>query len=222
MTSGYSLNCPYGAELEIELFNAGDGKYSNRLKDPDIDLFLIVLSSNGSCNAYKHSLDYYITLSTTVPPGRYIILAGSMSVVNYSIYSKFNLVVHGDQPFVLNERPSSYELIGNAFHAVALRANNRKDFGDGVSILTFNDNGLRNIFFFYFPFLFLFLFRGFAFICENKSNRTIRLTTDFQGSINVFSSRKTFHMIDRIPAKTKQLFAIFTRKVLSEDVQIGK
>ena len=75
-----------------------------------------------------------------------------MSVVNYSIYSKFNLVVHGDQPFVLNERPSSYELVGNAFHAVALRVNNRKDFGDGVSILTFNDNGLINIFLFYFYF----------------------------------------------------------------------
>lgn len=64
-----------------------------------------------------------------------------MSVVNYSIYSKFNLVVHGTQPFVLNKRPSSYELIGNAFHAVAIQANNRKDFGDGVSILTFNDTG---------------------------------------------------------------------------------
>ncbi|CAF5029852.1 unnamed protein product, partial [Rotaria magnacalcarata] len=150
----------------------------------------------------KHSLDYYITLSTTVPPGRYIILAGSMSVINYSIYSKYNLVVHGDQPFVVNEQLSSYELVCDAFHAVALRANDRKDFGDGVSILTFNDNG------------------GFGFICENKSNGTIRFTTDFQGSMNVVSSRKSFHMVDVIPAKAKQLFAFFTRKVLDEDVNI--
>ncbi|CAF3931107.1 unnamed protein product [Rotaria magnacalcarata] len=202
ITSAYSLHCPNGGEIDIELFNATDAKYNNRLTNFDIDLFLIVLSSNGSCQAYKHSLDYYTTLSTTVPPGRYIILAGSMSAINYSICSKYTLVVHGDQPFVVNEQPSSYELVCNAFHAVALRANNRKDFEDGVSILTFNDNG------------------GFGFICENKSNRTIRFTTDFQGSINVVSSRKTFHMVDVIPAKTKQLFAFFTRKMLSEDVNI--
>ncbi|CAF4693422.1 unnamed protein product, partial [Rotaria magnacalcarata] len=55
-----------------------------------------------------------------------------MSVINYSIYSKYNLVVHGDQPFVVNEQLSSYELVCDAFHAVALRANDRKDFGDGV------------------------------------------------------------------------------------------
>ncbi|CAF4951815.1 unnamed protein product [Rotaria sp. Silwood1] len=200
--SVYSLDCPYGAELEIELFNAGDGKYHNRSKEPDIDLFLIVLSSNGSCQAYKHGLDYYITMSTTVSSGRYIILAGSMSVVNYSIRPRFNLAVHGTQSFTLNEQPSSCELVGNAFHAVALQANNRKDFGDGISILTFNDNG------------------GFGFVCENKSDRTIRLTTDFQGSKNVFSSRKTFHMVDIIPAKTKQLFAMFTRRVLSRDINI--
>ena len=88
-----------------------------------------------------------------MPPGRYIILAGSMSVVNYSIYPRFNLVVHGDQLFSLNQQPSSYELVGNAFHAVALRANNRKDFGDDVSILTFNDNGSENIFLFFWYFL---------------------------------------------------------------------
>ncbi|CAF4771840.1 unnamed protein product, partial [Rotaria sp. Silwood2] len=204
VTSAYWLDCPHGAELNIELFNAGDGKYYNRLKEPNVDLFLILLSSNGSCKTYKHSLDYYITLSTTVSAGRYILLAGSMSVVNYSIYPKFNLVVHADQPFVLNEQPSSHELVGNAFHAVAIRANVRKDFGDGVSLLTFNDNG------------------GFGFICENKSNRNIRFTADFQGSRNVLSSRKAFRMVDVIPAKTKQLFAIFTRKVLSEDVNIGK
>ncbi|CAF3054520.1 unnamed protein product [Rotaria sp. Silwood2] len=204
VTSAYWLDCPHGAELNIELFNAGDGKYYNRLKEPNVDLFLILLSSNGSCKTYKHSLDYYITLSTTVSAGRYILLAGSMSVVNYSIYSKFNLVVHADQPFVLNEQSSSHELVGNAFHAVAIRANVRKDFGDGVSLLTFNDNG------------------GFGFICENKSNRNIRFTADFQGSRNVLSSRKAFRMVDVIPAKTKQLFAIFTRKVLSEDVNIGK
>lgn len=143
ITSAYTLDCPHEAELDIELFNAGDERYKNHSKSPDIDLFLIVLSSNGSCNAYKHSVDYYITLSTVVPPGQYIILAGSMSVVNYSIYSKFNLVVHATQPFVLNQRPSSPELVGNAFHAVALQANNRKDFGDGVSILSFNDNGFK-------------------------------------------------------------------------------
>jgi hypothetical protein len=70
------------------------------------------------------------------------------------MYTKFNLVVHGTQPFVLNQRPSSYELVGNAFHAVAVRANNRKDFGDGVSILTFNDHGLINIFLFIWYFYF--------------------------------------------------------------------
>jgi hypothetical protein len=86
-------------------------------------------------------------LPTTVPPGRYIILAGSMSVVHFSKRSRVNLVVHANQSFNLYEQPSSYTLIGNAFHAVGLRANNRKDFGDGVSILTFNDNGLINIFF---------------------------------------------------------------------------
>jgi len=69
---------------------------------------------------------------------------------------------------------------------------------------------------------FLTLFRCFAFICENKCKRAIRLVSDFQGSINVTPSRKTFHMIDIIPAKTKQLFAIFTRNVLSGDVHIGK
>lgn len=123
------------------MFNAGDGNYYNRLKDPDVDLFLILLSSNGYCRAYKHDVDYYITLSTVVPPGRYIILAGSMSVVNYLVYPAFNLVVHGSQPFVVHDQPSSYELAADAFHAVAFRANNRQDMGGGVSILTFDDNG---------------------------------------------------------------------------------
>lgn len=141
ITSAYGLDCPYGAELEIEVFNAGDGNYYNRLKDPDVDLFLILLSSNGQCRAYKHDVDYYITLSTTVPPGRYLILAGSMSVVNYLVYPAFNLVVHGSQPFVVHDKPSSYELVADAFHSVAKRTNNRQDMGGGVSILTFDDNG---------------------------------------------------------------------------------
>lgn len=59
-------------------------------------------------------------------------------------------------------------------------------------------------------------------MCENKNDRAIRLTTDFQGSLNVLSSRKTFCMNDIIPAKTKQLFAMFTRKVYADNVQIGK
>ncbi|CAF3666394.1 unnamed protein product [Adineta steineri] len=202
ITSVYNLHCPSGNELTIELFNASDENYYNRSKDSNIDLFLIVLDSNGICKGYKHSLDYYITSSITVPPGRYIILAGSMSVVNYSIYPRYNVIVHGDQPFVLNEQPSSYGLVANAFYAVALQANNRKVFGDGVSVLTFSDDGC------------------FGFICENKSNRAIRFTSDFYGSINVVPSRKTFHTVDIIPAKTKQLFAIYTRKVLSEDVNI--
>jgi hypothetical protein len=141
ITSVYGLDCPYGADLEIEVFNAGDGNYYNRLKDPDVDLFLIILNSNGYCKAYKHDVDYYITLSTTVPPGRYMIVAGSMSVVNYLVYPAFNLVVHGSQPFVVHDQPSSYELVADAFHAVSLRANNRQDMGGGVSILTFDDNG---------------------------------------------------------------------------------
>ena len=66
------------------------------------------------------------------------------------------------------------------------------------------------------------MFRGFGFICENKANQPIRLTTDFQGSTNVISSRQAFRMVDVIPAKTKQLFAIFTRKVLSDEVHVGK
>ncbi|CAF1390564.1 unnamed protein product [Adineta steineri] len=65
-----------------------------------------------------------------------------------------------------------------------------------------------------------YLLKCFGFICENKSNRAIRFTSDFYGSINVVPSRKTFHTVDIIPAKTKQLFAIYTRKVLSEDVNI--
>ncbi|UJR37152.1 hypothetical protein I4U23_029862 [Adineta vaga] len=203
ITSAYGLDCPYGAELEIEVFNAGDGNYYNRLKDPDVDLFLILLSSNGYCRAYKHDVDYYITLSTVVPPGRYIILAGSMSVVNYLVYPAFNLVVHGSQPFVVHDQPSSYELVADAFHAVAFRANNRQDMGGGVSILTFDDNG------------------NFGLVCENKSNRTVRLSSNFQGSKNVLSSRHAFQMIDTIPAKTQQLIAIFTRKMFSNDVQIA-
>jgi hypothetical protein len=98
-----------------------------------------------------------------------------MSVVNYSIYSRFNLVVHGDQPFFLNEQPSSNELVGNAFHAVALRANNRKDFGDDVSILTLNDTGLINIFllfFWYFSF-YLYLDVLLSFVKINVNERFV-------------------------------------------------
>jgi len=102
---------------------------------------LIVLNSNGSCIAYKHSVDYYITVSTRVSPGQYIILAGSMSAIGSSIYSRYNLVVHSTQPFVFNHRPASRELIGNAFYAVAMRNNQRKDFGENVWIITFKDTG---------------------------------------------------------------------------------
>ena len=65
-------------------------------------------------------------------------------------------------------------------------------------------------------------FRNFGLVCENKSNRTVRLSSNFQGSKNVLSSRHAFQMIDTIPAKTQQLIAIFTRKMFSNDVQIGK
>ncbi|CAF1364758.1 unnamed protein product [Adineta ricciae] len=202
VTSAYNLHCSYETELNIELFNPVNTITDNQSNDPAIDLFLIVLCSDGTCKQYKHSLDYYVTLSITVPSGQYVILAGSMSVVNYSIYSKFNLVVHADQPFVLKEQPASYELVANAFHAVALQSNNRKVFGDGVSILTFDDNGC------------------FGFICENRSNRAIRFASDFHGSINVLPSRKTLRTNDIIPARTRQLFAIYTRKVMSDDVNI--
>ena len=65
-------------------------------------------------------------------------------------------------------------------------------------------------------------FRNFGLVCENKSNRTVRLSSNFQGSKNVLSSRHAFQMIDTIPAKTQQLIAIFTRKMFSNDVQIGE
>lgn len=65
-------------------------------------------------------------------------------------------------------------------------------------------------------------FRNFGLVCENKSNRTVRLSSNFQGSKNVLSSRHAFQMVDTIPAKTQQLIAIFTRKMFSNDVQIGK
>jgi hypothetical protein len=73
----------------------------------------------------------------------------------------------------------------------------------------------------YFNFVWI-LFRNFGLVCENKSNRTVRLSSNFQGSKNVLSSRHAFQMIDTIPAKTQQLIAIFTRKMFSNDVQIGK
>lgn len=215
------MDCAYATEIDIELFAVGAGKSGEYSKEPSIDLFLVVLCPNGRCHAYKHSLDYFLTLSTTVPSGRYTILAGSMSAVRFSKSSPFNLVVHASRPFVLSEKSSTCELVRDAFVAVALQANNRKVFGDGVSILTFRDNGFVHTFHSSFPLLSL-LCRGFGFVCENNSKRAIRLTTDFQGSTNVISSRRTFHMVDIIPANTRQLFAMFTRKMLCDDVHIGK
>ncbi|CAF1551214.1 unnamed protein product [Didymodactylos carnosus] len=141
ITSVYSLEVPYGAELEIEVFNSGDGDYYSRLKDPDVDLFLILLNSKGYCKGYKHDVDYYITLSTQVSSGKYTIIVGSMSVVNYLVCPSFNLVVHGSRPFDVYDQPSTNEILADAFQTVALKTTNRQDMGGGVSILTFDDNG---------------------------------------------------------------------------------
>jgi hypothetical protein len=143
--------------FEIELFSTGTKyKMYDRNDDPDIDLCLVLCSvddpENGNglrCIAFEHNVEYFITISASLTPGNYLIFATSFkairnvslttytdSQINDPDYYTYNLVLHGQGHFLINNKTYPAEIVSDIFYSVALYKNKIKhDLNNSVRSL---------------------------------------------------------------------------------------
>lgn len=131
-------------QFEIELFATGR-KFQefDRNADPDIDLCLVVCRVDDpqtgkglTCIAFEHNVEYFINLSARLSAGYYFIFAtsiravaklGEQAAVNATAefkqstpnYHSYNLVIHGQSNFVLNQAVLPPEIGADIFYSVA-------------------------------------------------------------------------------------------------------
>ncbi len=89
-----TLTQPGLHQFEIELFATGrKTKVFDRNADPNIDLCLVLCKVNDpsgsisgpgglTCIGFEHSVEYYITLSASLPPGYYLVFATSIKALS--------------------------------------------------------------------------------------------------------------------------------------------
>ncbi|KAL7670814.1 hypothetical protein ACOME3_005737 [Neoechinorhynchus agilis] len=201
--SVYVLEIKQVTQIDIELFNAGDGYYYNRRHDPDVDLCLIVQKENKII-CYNHDVDFYVCATTmTLSPGRYIVYALSFATFHLGVYPIYNIVFHASHQFVVHDHSISSKLLGWLFQQVALRYNNFHMLSRQARILTFNDNG------------------NFGMVIENRYSQAIKIHSDFRGTKNVNTSRLGNFCVDVVPPMSRMLIAIFVRRIYRGNVLIS-
>ncbi|KAI0984878.1 hypothetical protein GJ496_005122 [Pomphorhynchus laevis] len=203
--SVYMLEIIQPMQLEIELFNAGDGMYYNRKHDPDVDLCLIVMTHPGQQTiGYYHDVDFYVSFSSDhINPGIYQVLALSFATIHHKVYPIYNIVFHGSKHFIVHNNKIPNMTLAEIFHSVALSQNRIHSLSKEASILTFNDNG------------------NFGMVVENLYSQAIKVHSDFSGTKNVLSSRGSSLCIDVIPPLSRALITLFTRRVYKGNVLIS-
>jgi len=90
-----TLTQPGVHQFEIELFATGrKTQVFDRNADPNIDLCLVLCKVNDptgggisapgglTCIGFEHSVEYYITLSASLPPGYYLVFATSIKALS--------------------------------------------------------------------------------------------------------------------------------------------
>jgi hypothetical protein len=215
----YLLNIyePGEYEFEIELFATGR-KYTDfdRNADPEIDLCLVLckidnLNKSGSntsleCIAFVHEIEYFISISKKLKAGNYTLFAASFRAIsnlineteNYSNpnFYTYNLIIHGQCNFILNQTILTSNKTSDIFHSVALKENKIKyELENNVRTLTMSSNSIHFV------------------IIENLSpHLLVKLNLDLTHSKNLENTRNSNVIEDYIAPLTRQLCMYLTPK----------
>jgi len=217
----YMINVlqPGTHQFEIELFSTGR-KYEqfDRNADPNIDLCLILCQVTDSglvCVAYEHNVEYFITMSAALTSGKYMLFATSMRAISNLCsepsttsdpnYYTYNLVVHGQSNFYLNQTIYDSHIVSDLFYSVALKLNNVKyDLNNIVRTMVVRSSCAH------------------ALIIENLSyNQTLMLRFDGAKSQNIRSSRSTVSIESLVKPRTRQLVNFMTPENYQKGFAIG-
>lgn len=200
-------------QFEIELFSTGTKFNSfDRNADPDIDLCLIVckvddpVTGKGlTCIAFEHNVEYFINLSAKLSPGYYFIFATSIKAISLLAeekvanchelnYHSYNLVIHGQSNFFLNQSVFPPELVSDIFYSIGKYSNKiRYELNGQLKTLIIPSSCTH------------------AIILENLSTtQFIKVNLDLSQSKNLESTRNTAKTYDVLAPGTRQLIAYLT------------
>ncbi|RNA30610.1 calpain-D-like isoform X1 [Brachionus plicatilis] len=200
-------------QFEFELFSTGrKNEGFDRNDEPDIDLCLIVCRLNESaegggltCVAYEHNVEYFINLSCKLKRGYYIIFATSIKAISNLLEEKnlkpedpnfytYNLVIHGECRFSLNQTGLASESIADIFFSVAKKANKTRVELDGDLLTSIIPGSCTH-----------------GVVVENLSkDKFINVSIDFGQSKNLESTRLASRTTDILAPSTKQLLCYLT------------
>jgi hypothetical protein len=225
-----TLTQPGLHQFEIELFATGrKNEVFDRNADPNIDLCLVLckvndpssISSGLTCIGFEHSVEYYITLSASLPPGYYMVFATSIKALSSQLnetkhqqqqsdkqlptfsetstdhslnYFSYNIIFHGQSTFGLNRTLLAPDVISDIFYSVALKMNKVKyELNGTVRSFVITGSCTHGIF------------------IENLSpTYCIRIQLDISSSKNLESTRLTQVTQDYLRPNTRQLLAFLT------------
>ncbi len=196
-------------EFEIELFSTGYFSTGfDRNSDPSFDLCLILCRiDNGdflnglTCLVFEHSVEYYITVSTNLQPGQYVLFSTSIKAIsplnnnNKDFdYASYNIAFHGKCSFSINKIRLSKDIIPELFFSVAKMQRNFKDELDGqVRTYVIQGSCTHGVF------------------IENLSyNMWLDVQLDTSGSTNLESTRLATKSFNTIAPRTRELLAFLT------------
>lgn len=200
-------------QFEFELFSTGrknDG--FDRNSEPDIDLCLIVCRLNEpedggglTCLAYEHNVEYFLNLSCKLKRGNYIIFATSIKAISNVLEEKnlnvedpnfysYNLVIHGECKFNLNQTGLASESIADIFFSVAKKANKTRVELDGDLVTSVIPGSCTH-----------------GVVVENLSqDKFLNISIDLAQSKNLETTRLANRTTDIIAPLTKQLLCYLT------------
>jgi calpain-15 len=203
-------------QFEIELFSTGTKFASfDRNADPDIDLCLIlckvddpVTGKGLTCLAFEHNVEYFINLSAKLTAGYYFIFATSVKAIallgqettckstltQVTNYHSYNLVIHGQSNFLLNQTILPPEIVSDIFYSVGKYSDKiRFELSGNLKTLIIPGSCTH------------------AIIVENlSSTQFIKVSLDLGQSKNLESTRQTTRTNDVLAPGTRQLIAYLT------------
>ncbi|CAF0861561.1 unnamed protein product [Brachionus calyciflorus] len=200
-------------QFEIELFSTGRKNESfDRNDDPDIDLCLVICRLNEAsegggltCIAYEHNVEYFINLSCKLTPGYYIIFATSIRAISNLLEDKknnpedpnfysYNLVLHGECQFSLNQTGLASESIADIFFSMAKKADKTRMELDGNIKTSIIPGSCTH-----------------GVLVENLSDHQfVNVQIDLAQSKNLESTRLSNQTVDILPPNSKQLLCYLT------------
>ena len=197
----------------MELFATGR-KFADfdRNADPEIDLCMTLCrvdaaSGEMECVAFIHEIEYFVSISRKLKAGsRYLIFATSFRAISRLIaeqanhanpnFFTYNLVVHGQANFSLDQTVVSAVKAADIFYSVAkAQGNVKRELENSMRTLTVTSNSIH-----------------FVFVENLSSCARIKLSLDLSQSKNLENTRNSNEIEDHVEPMTRHMIMYLTPK----------